>query len=246
MRCRHYYYFGEHFNGEFEKNKKGSTKKLDKNNWDSLRTDTVESPFTIENTVSDYETNCMNKKDYADIAGLICDYLDKEKASKVVSCGIGKGILEWHIKRLRPQLHMDCTDYTQKALEKLKIVWPDHDKLYPFDMINGDWRELCAYDELILYRVAGEFDFKTWRHIFARMKEGTVRKIIFVPADINNFMDMLHEVSGHIKNVLRGRKDTACGFLYSEKEFFKMWRGCYEVTEVIPYENTKIYCLSLV
>lgn len=238
----HYYYFGKSQNRI-----KGDS--LDSSNWDALRTDENETPFSIENSIESYENNCRRIKSYENAASIIVSELDKMALlGPVVSLGVGKGILEWHIKKQKPELCVECTDYTPEAIEKLKKVFPDVNAAYTFDMLKGDYRRFQNYGIVLLYRVSTEFDRDQWHDIFKSMYDGGIMSIVFVPTGLDDKKQMRMERIKHYINKIRGRKDIFCGWLYSEDEFLKMFYGdgekaLYTVNSKIPYENTAIYFL---
>lgn len=238
MRSKHYFYFGNRLS-------QTSNKILNQENWDSLRIDGEGGePFAIEKNVEEYEKNCKNHREYEEVAQIICKELRSNNAQCVISCGVGKGILEWHIKRSMPQLRLECTDYTIKAIERLKMVFEACDEAYVFDMVNGDYAILKHCDYLIMYRVSTEFDRDTWRNIFRAMKKAGIKKIVFIPVGLDTYKQMLQENINHIKNMLRNRQDTFCGWLYSENEFRNMWKKQYLISKTVYYKNTAIYFLE--
>ena len=112
MRCRHWYYFGE----RSSKVLKG--KKLNKDNWNILRNAAMDKNFSIEETVEEYEKNCRLEESYRNVAEILCGEFDRKKCDNIVSVGVGKGILEWHIKNMLPEIKVTCTDYTKRYSER--------------------------------------------------------------------------------------------------------------------------------
>lgn len=70
MRGKHWYYFGEESVSKFQ-NLSNNSNSLNQETWDILRIDDVSSPFAIENTKKEYESNCLSKTDYIEAAELI-------------------------------------------------------------------------------------------------------------------------------------------------------------------------------
>ena len=241
---RHYYYFGS----EIQKKMVGDN--LNMENWDLLRNDEKEGPFSIEKTVEAYEANCKDSHSYEGAANIITREIGKMGyVSKVVSLGVGKGILEWHLKRLNPELRVECTDYAEESVEKLRKVFVNMDDGYPFDMMDGDYRRFGSDSLMIMYRVSTEFNRKQWDDVFMKMHSEGIERIIFVPAELCTIKDIIREEKWHFINRLTGHKDIFCGWMYSESEFLRMFRGTganplYKVESRIPYENTAIYYLS--
>ena len=240
---KHYYYFGD------ELQKKMNGKALTQENWEVLRNDEVEGPFSIEKTVEAYEENCKKSSSYEEVASIIIQELEKRgNNNKIVSLGIGKGILEWHLKKQKPTLSVECTDYTAEAIEKLKKVFISMDDGYPFDMLKGHWNLLGTDSILLMFRVSTEFNQEQWQNIFEKMYIAGIRNIIYIPTELCTIKEMIMERINHLRCIVRGRKAMFCGWLYSEKEFEKIFRGnrnipLYDIESRIPFENTAVYFL---
>ncbi len=158
--------------------------------------------------------------------------------------GSGTGALEWHIKQLDAQLHVECTDYTSTAMERLKMVFPSIDDAYEFDMLEGDYFAFATDSVLVFHRLSNEFDPEQWKTVFAKMKEGGVKDIIFTPCEVVDPVVALKETLAHIKNRLLGRRDTFCGWMYSEKELMDIFGvGGYTVRNIKKLSYTKTYLL---
>ena len=240
---KHYFFFGETQN-KFDGNI------LNNNNWDVLRTDESDSPFAVEKTVLAYENNCKKMVVYEKVAKIIVSELEKIRdTNTIVSLGSGKGILEWHLKHLKPTWRVECTDYAAKAIEKLKDVFVGADDIYTFDIINGNYDRFKNGEVILFYRVSTEFDRDQWVDIFQKMYDGNISNIVFVPTGIDKIFEMIRERFRHILNIFMGRKDVFCGWLYSEREFLKMFHGydekpLYRIVSKIPFEKTAIYILD--
>lgn len=68
MIIKHYYYFN---NKNF--------KKLNKDNWDELRTSEEDSPFTLEKNRKEYEKNCEKREDYIHFSNEIINIVKKNR-----------------------------------------------------------------------------------------------------------------------------------------------------------------------
>jgi hypothetical protein len=81
------------------------------------------------------------------------------------------------------------------------------------------------------------------------MYKADIEYIIYVPTGLDTIRSMLLDKKEHLKNVLLGRKDVFCGWLYSENEFMKMFsnktqKPMYIVKEKIELNDTAIYLLE--
>ncbi len=245
MKQKHYYTFDKSIQEKLSNNG------LNKSGWDILRNSEDNGDFSIEKTVEAYEENCRKQPGYAEAAKIIIDLIKENDlvSHGIVSVGVGKGILEWHLKQICPEVRVECTDYTKDALEKLGTVLKNVDGIYEFDMINGDYAAFQAGSVVLMYRVSTEFDRKQWDSVFAKMHEAGIENIIYVPTEVASLRHMMSEKKNHIKNVLRGRKDTFCGWLYSENEFKNMFSGkgskpIYNIVKAVNLNDTCVYLLK--
>lgn len=245
MKAKHYYMFNERILEQFQGNS------LNKDNWDILRIDDEPGPFSIERDIESYERTCMSASEYEYAAEQIQDLLMSKQmdARKMISLGAGKGILEWHLKRKMPEMIIECTDYTVKAVQQLKSVFKFLDAAYPFDMLKGDYSLLDENAVFLMYRVSTEFGVNEWYSIFESMHKAQILSIIFVPTELASLGDMIGENIEHIKNVMKGKRDICCGWLYSEREFLKIFKGkgnkaLYVVKDKIYFDNTAIFVLE--
>ena len=245
MKQKHYYLFDNNTREKFD------DVKLNQNNWDVLRNESSNKDFSIEKTIEEYEDNCRLQEKYRKVAELIVAELSDRGliGNGIVSLGVGKWILEWHIKQICPDLYVSCTDYTPEAMEKLKSVFKSVDDVSVFDMLNGDYSLFKKDTTVIMYRVSTEFTRKQWDIIFSNMYDAGIKHIIYVPTEVASFRYMLSERISHFKNIIKRRRDIFCGWLYSESEFLKMFAGKgrhkgYYIDKSVPFDNTRIYYLS--
>ena len=158
------------------------------------------------------------------------------------SVGVGKGILEYHIKDIMPTQYLCCTDYTLKALTELKKFFLQCDEFLPLDL-SSDISVLNKYDIVLMYRISTEFSFREWRRVFKKLYKNGTKHIIFVPTEIATVKDLINEYSIHFAHVLKGKKDTFCGWKYSENEFLKMMSGYYKVKSKKKFNDTTVFDL---
>lgn len=221
---------------------------LECENWELLREEGDEN-FSIERSVDEYRKNCLKATAYAQSAQLIKELLTKHKIDRAASMGIGKGVLEWHLKRCMPDLYLIGTDYTEGALQLLRDVFVECDELKTFDVLRDSYRGGVNADCLILYRVSTEFDFDDWCRIFKRMYEEGIKNVVFVPTELLNVKLLLFETLCRVRNKVRGKRETFCGYMYSEAEFKKMFAGnkdepLYRIEDRIPISRSAVYFLE--
>lgn len=216
----------------------GSRNKI---NWDLLRQDDANPAFSLEKSKAEYVKNCKGAKTYRRHAACICKKLAKK--DKICSLGAGKGILEWHMKQINPDMYMCCTDYTKESVSRLGDLFTECDEFRVFDML-GDYSELKMFDVLIMYRVSTEFDWNTWRKIFEKMYRAGINRIIFVPAELAGIKDAAREMLLRARFVMMRKELVFAGWLYSAREFQRMFAGLYSIKDISYIGNTAVFSLE--
>ena len=231
MRIKHYYYFGNTVQKELNGNI------LNENNWDVLRMQ-GDKAFALENDIREYERNCQQAIEYKEAAKKLVKILKKNNINRVVSLGVGKGILEWHIKNQMPEVYMICTDYATEGIEQLKKVFPKCDEILRYDMLKGDY-SVWENTLVLMYRISTEFTKREWMDVFFRMHKGGIKRIIFVPTELLTLKIMIKEIGRHFFNRFCGRKDIMCGWMYSRKEFLDIFQE-YDIDEEYNERANKV------
>lgn len=221
--------------------------RLDENAWEQLRNSTEkdEKPYAFEENIADYEKNCERIPLYKEAAEHICNILEQENVKSIVSFGCGKGILEWHIKKISPEITLECSDFVESAMEKLKKVFVSCDKFSTFDMKNGDYSEFSPDKLLLFFRVSTELSFEEWCKAFKNMKDAGIKNVIFVPDLVatQELKDMYEKM--HLKNIEKGKKETFCGWIYSEDVLRKIFESAgYSIIREDEIMDTRLYLLG--
>ena len=249
MQIKHYYEFKPDITQKMTSNS------LNAENWDLLRNDDKETPFSIEKSVESYEQNCQSHSSnmYKQAAEIISAEINTHnlKDKKIISLGVGKAILEWHLKRINPSMRIECTDYTPQAIESLKKVFVNMDSAYTFDVINGDYTQFTQGGGVILLmcRISTEFSKRDWRKIFQKIYDAGIENLFYLPADFITFKDAIRSNLRRIIRQLQGIKYTFCGYHYSESEYYDMFCGnskhkLFDIVSAAKWDNSKIFLLS--
>lgn len=166
---------------------KNRNEKLNVQDWDNLR-ESEDTDFGIETSRDGYIDNCKAKKEYEIYARKICELFQNDRLH-IISLGCGKGILEYHIKNLCPEIYLTATDYGEVTINRLKEVL-QIDNIRIFDIFNDDFNELVKEDKdnvFLFCRISTEFSKRQWIEILRKMNMQGVDKIIFIPTEELNF-----------------------------------------------------------
>lgn len=218
---------------------------LGQKNWDILRTESNESAYAIEDTIEEYEKNCKQAESYATAAKIIVDVLKKQGCRHCISLGVGKGILEWHIKSQMPELFVECTDYAPATVDKLQKVFPKCDKIHCFDMSEGDYHSFDKKECFLFYRVSEELDYENWCKVFVKMYDAGVKYILYVPDMLatEKLAESMEEK--HLQRSERGIEEVFCGWVYSEDVYEKMFfKAGYKLTETGSCGDLRMFLLD--
>lgn len=163
----------------------------------------------------------------------------------IVSLGCGKGILEYHLRKMNSGRKIVCTDYTGKAIERLNSIYSSsNDVNEVFDMLEGDYSN---YKDCIL--VSTEFSPEQWNRVIEKMIQGGIERVVFVPTEFATLKQIIYENFQHLKRKTLGKRDTFCGYLYTERELRNILTGNMQNkfqlrTGIVYYNNTGIMFLE--
>ena len=236
MPTRHYYVFDN----------SGSLPSLNKSAWDSLRTGTDNHAFRFESSVEEYEANCARRADCREVAKAIRDMLLPlgKEVSRLVSLGAGKGIVEWHLKRLAPELNLTCTDYAEAGVDSLRRYFRACDEVMAFDMLKDDYGLFGNNTVLLMNRISTEFTPSEWLHIFQACRHAGIRHILFLPTELASLRLKAAETLHHMARKILRRNDTFCGWLYSKREIESLISVYYTIKESKGIGYTALYRLE--
>ena len=236
MKIKHFYAFGNEVT-EKMRNGRGGIPKVD---WDIVR-EAGGDAFRMEQSREEFVKASYECGDHIEKARII---LSKIGGAKVCSLGCGKGGLEYVLKTEQPELYLCCSDYTEKAIQGLRELFPECDEYCSFDMLHGDYGRLKGYDHILMNRVSTEFTEKEWRGVFQTCHNAGIKSIIFIPTEVMKVRDIIREWLLCLRWQIRGERLSFCGWMYSESEFMKIWKGLYRVDTSEHMGNTAVYFLK--
>lgn len=236
MPSKHYYVFGD----------EGAFDDLNKEAWDALRIGNANPDFRFETSAEEYASACLKRTDCRAVAEVVLDCLHiiGGESMQVVSLGAGKGIVEWHLKHMAPDIRMICTDYAEAGVDRLRRLFVECDQVTTFDMLKDDYGRFSKDSVLLMNRVSTEFDQFEWRRIFRSCRGAGIRHILYIPTEFATFRLKVAEAARHaLRRILR-RCDTFCGWLYGRRELELMMTAEYEICAFRRLGNGGVYMLK--
>jgi hypothetical protein len=212
-------------------NIKGSL--LSKESWDSVRLN-GESYLSFPVNRDAWLQRCADPELVQRAEGIIklCQELP---LTRIFSVGVGCGYLECNLKLLAPRVHLTCSEYASKTVEKLREYFPECDSIQVFDM-SGEWK--ASKNTLyVLHRVDTEFTDLQWKSIFRNMSNSGVEYILFVPSHFLTPAMALRRKLGYMAMLLRLKKPVIAGYSRTKGSFESLWLSHYRLVKEVPIGN---------
>jgi len=223
---KRYSYFGR-------KAKEVGQNLLSKESWDTVRIDKVDNDKNILMSIPRDRSLWLKKHLYfpesVEHAKAIIKLIKSMGFSKVISIGVGAAWLEYNIKKFYPSLHLTCTDFAPKCIQRLREVFLECDSIEEFDILSGNWisQEHTLY---LIYRIDASFDDKQWKTIFFDMNRSNIRYVLFVPHEFLTCWKWAYMKMRFLKHKMLGRQITFAGYFRTKDTFQNIW---------VPYYNVK-------
>jgi hypothetical protein len=184
--------------------------------WDALRTRT-DGAFSVAASREELERTADGRPEIGERAQAIERWLEGRDVDALASYGVGGGVLEAWLVRLRPDRRLALTDYGPETVERLRALFPEvevtrHDLL-------GD-APLDAEVHLF-HRIDTELTDEQWRGVLRRFADAT---ILVVATEVATPRRLGQEL------LLRARSRhlTRAGWLRTRGSFEALWRGTHD------------------
>lgn len=215
--------------------------------WDELRSDrALESsaafymPETREEWVALAEQTLPLKAQARALAGLV----GARRYAAVVSCGVGRGFLEYHLKSLLPQLPLTCTEYSPQVVARLRKVFPECDRIECHDFTRPGWPPVDDRTLFLLNRVDTELSDAQWPGVFANLAAENVRHVLVVATAFLTPRVLASELKCTVLGRLLGRPLTFAGYIRTKGAFTDLWRNHYRLEAEMPVGNLTGFLLA--
>jgi hypothetical protein len=175
--------------------------------WDALRTQTA-GPFAIAHDRAELERMAHEHPEIEARARAVDRVLDDRGAETLASYGVGAGLPEAWLHRVRPQRPLVLTDYAPETVERLRALFPGVD-VRRHDLLRDP---PVAADAHLFHRIDTELANADWRAVFGRFA-GEV--VVVVATEIAD----LPRIAAEVRHRLRNRHVTRAGWMRNRAAF---------------------------
>jgi len=193
--------------------------------WDTLRLDTIDTPYSIPEKRDDWIKKCLSNGKYIAQAKEIIKITEELGYKRIFSVGVGGAWLEYNIKQLKHDLHITCTDYAIKTIKRLRSVFIDCDKIEVFDIIKDNFPQKKEF--ILLNRIDTEFDDKNLKKIYSNMANNGIENILVIATHILTIRYYFMSQLRIIINKFRRRKMIFAGYSRTKSRFIELFEDDY-------------------
>ena len=212
-------------------------------NWDALRA-SREDGFRMPLSSEEWRRIAEGNPDLSARAKAILELVDRWEAVKLVSLGVGTGMLEHQIKVRSASLILRCGDYASDALAHLRTYLAGEAEVEEMDLRHPSW--VSDPNEIILlHRVDMELADWEWMNAFARMAQAGVRHLIIVPCGLLSTLTVLRQLKMLVGGVVFRRRLMRNGWVRSPRRLVQLFSSWYTPSDIINGYRFEVWGLTL-
>lgn len=210
--------------------------------WDSLRTGNVGPEYAIPEDREEWLELVARDRHAEARSGDIIQLLGSRRVSSILSMGVGRGAMEYWLKRRAPGTRLTCADFSPAAIERLAVTFTMCDRLLCADLRTLSIAE--RYDAIILNRVDQELTDAEWRDVFATLATSLVGCVVFVPCDVLTLRTLVLTQARRLVGFVRRQQLVFTGWLRTRQRFESLWAGRFQIAAEL--DSRGVPCLLLV
>jgi hypothetical protein len=188
--------------------------------WDRLRART-DGAFSIPATREAFLEAAADHDGIAQRARAIDAWLSERRVRSVASYGVGAAMLEWWLRRLRPQRALVCTDFGAATVATLNELVPELDARLHDLRRDGP----LPAEVHLFHRIDTELSDQEWREVLRRFESAS---ILLVAAQVLDARALLRELLDRPR--MWALRATRAGFLRSRSAFESIWQPTHRAT----------------
>jgi hypothetical protein len=199
--------------------------------WDALRLRTV-GAFSVAASREELDRTADGRPEIGDRARAIERWLEQRRVDALASYGVGGGVLEAWLLRLRPERPLVLTDYGQETVERLRSLFPEAEVIR-HDLLRDAPLDADAH---LFHRVDTELTDEQWREVLRRFAGKT---ILVVATEVATVPRLARELLLRARN----RHLTRAGWLRTRDSFEELWRETH-VAEAVRLHDLDGWALT--
>jgi hypothetical protein len=200
--------------------------------WDELRSDQgleQSAAFYMPENREEWVQSTRQATEIAAQAESLASLVTREGFSSLVSCGVGRAFLEYHLKQLLPRLALTCTEFSPQVAARLRRVFPECDRIECHDFTRAGWPPPGDHTLYLLNRVDTELADEQWPGVFANLAAENVQHVLVVATTFLTPRVFASELKRHVLSRVRRQPLTFAGYIRTKAAFRDLWRHHYRV-----------------
>jgi hypothetical protein len=192
--------------------------------WDALRTQTS-GPFAAASSRDELARTAEERPEIGERARAIDRWLEANGIGTLASYGVGGGVLEWWLERLRPERRLLLAEYAPETFERLRQLFPDAE-VHRHDLLADPPLPADAH---LFHRVDTELTNIEWREALRRFAG---ERVLVVATEIATPRRLL----GELLLRLGSRNLSRAGWLRTRGAFEALWRETHNALPLGLYD----------
>jgi hypothetical protein len=184
--------------------------------WDALRTQT-RGPFAAASSREELARTAQERPELGERAQEIDRWLEENGVGTLASYGVGGGVLEWWLERLRPERRLLLAEYAPGTLQRLRMLFPTAE-VHRHDLLADPPLPADAH---LFHRVDTELTNAEWH---AALRRFAGEPVLVVATEVATPRRLLEEL---LLRRQRGRL-TRAGWLRTRGAFEALWRDTHD------------------
>lgn len=211
--------------------------------WDELRMRDESGAFGLGATVEEWRLRASSQADLQSRAATIGNLLRGWGTRKLVSVGVGNGMLEYLVKQKASEIEVRCGDYAPRSLAALRERFPDCSSVELMDLRRFDWTQEPG-EVVLFHRVDMELRNSEWKDVFSGLANRGVERIIWVPCGLLNAAAIGGQVRAVLTAITARRRLTRTGYLRSQARMLSLFAPHYRRSTVRSEGDLPIWALA--
>jgi hypothetical protein len=216
--------------------------------WDQVRLGATEchdlQAFGLPQERAEWVRLCRETESAAAIARSLAALVRQRNYWKVVSVGVGRACVEFHLKLLLPAVELTCTEYGPGVVARLRAVFTECDQIEHMDIQEADWGRTAQGTLVLLNRLDTELDDRQWMTVFEKLHAGGVPEVLLVATGILTLKVLGWEAAQRIRSLIRGQQLTFAGYTRTEARLRELWSSSYDLIEQSSFGGLRGYLLK--